>query len=160
MDDGVAYEKIVGVSFYQEALAHVQPGQPVRLVHEPDNPHDEMALRVETEDGSTLGYIPKRSWVRGAVHEHGRGISAVIASVGYGRACLLGARISAALSDDTVRYASYYGDAVLPEPPRGGFRYWVSSAAAAEQLMRSRQGLGSPTRSPRPQYRRHSASAE
>lgn len=51
--------KVVGVSFAgrQEALAGLHPGQPLKLVREPENPHDPAAVRVETRDGVPLGYL-------------------------------------------------------------------------------------------------------
>lgn len=156
MDDDVFYQKLVGVSHYQDALKGCRPGQPVRLIHEPDNPHDETALRVVVDDDRTVGYIPRRSGVHVAIHEQGRGVSAVIASVGWGRACLLGATISVAFCDDIIEVRSYYPEEPAPEPPRGGFRYWVSTPAAAARLARERRGSASPILSPHPQYRQRS----
>lgn len=159
MDDGVLHQRLVGVSFYQSALEGCSPGQAVKFVHEPDNPYDEMAIRVETDSGQTIGYVPRSSPLRTAVHEHGRGLSGAIASLGYGRACLLGVTITVALCDDEPAVASYYPDAPAPEPPHGGFRYWINSPSAAERFAREKQALASPTRSPRPLYPRRSASA-
>lgn len=139
MDDGVAYLKLVGVSFYQEALGRCSAGEAVRFVHEPDNPHDEMALRVVSVLNETIGYVPRRSWLHRLIHEQGRGVSAVLASIGYGRACLLGATVSVAVCDDTVAVASYYPDRPVPEPPRGGFRYWVRTPADAARLVAARR---------------------
>ena len=156
VEDGICYQRIVGVSHYQEALESCRPGQPVRLFHEPDNPHDEMALKVTTADGKALGYIPRRSWLRSAIHEQGRGVSAVISSVGFGRACLLGCVISVALCDDEVPTRSYYPELPPPEPPRGGFRYWVSTPASAARLVKERTGLVSPIRALHPRYQQRS----
>jgi hypothetical protein len=117
----------------------VHPGQPIRIIHEPDNPHDEMALRVETADGDTLGYLPRKCGLRVAVHQHGRGLSGAIASVGWSRACLLGATVSIALSDDEVRTQSYYPNRPTPEAPPGGFRYWVTSPADVARLVAARK---------------------
>jgi hypothetical protein len=85
VDDGIAYVRIAGVSFYQEALERCAAGEPVRFVHEPDNPHDELALQVVSMCGETIGYVPRGSWLRIAIHEQGRGVSGVIASIGYSR---------------------------------------------------------------------------
>lgn len=158
VDDGIFYQRVVGVSHHQEALEGCRPGQPVRLIHEPDNPHDEMALKVETADGKAIGYLPRRSWIHKAIHEQGRGVSAVISSVGYGRACLLGCVISVALCDDEVETRSYYPNLPPPEPPRGGFRYWVSTPASAARLVKERTGLASPTRAQHPRYQPRSKS--
>lgn len=159
MDDGLFYQRIAGVSHYQAALADCRPGQAVRLVHEPDNPHDPMALKIETLDGKALGYAPKRSGLHVAILELGRGASLTIASIGYSRACLLGATVSIALCDDEILVRSYYPDLPPPEPPRGGFRYWVSTPAAVVRLLRERRGSGSPTLAQHPRYRRHLAIA-
>lgn len=53
------HTKVVGVSFgeRQRAAAGLAPGQPLRLVREPENPHDPAAVRVETVDGCVLGYL-------------------------------------------------------------------------------------------------------
>lgn len=139
MDDGVAYLKIVGVSFYQDALSRCSPGEAVRIVHEPDNPHDETALRIDSSLGETIGYAPRKSWLHVAIHEQGRGVSAVIASIGYSRNCLLGATISAALCDDEPAVASYHGDQPPPEAPPGGFRYWIRTPADAVRLVAARR---------------------
>lgn len=158
VDDGIFYQRIVGVSHYQDALEQCRPGQPVRLVHEPDNPHDEMAIKVETFEGRALGYLPRRSWLHVAIHEQGRGVSATIASIGYSRACLIGATLSVALCDDEVIARSYYPDLPPPEPPRGGFRYWVSTPASAARLVKERTGLASPIRAQHPRYQQRSVS--
>ncbi|USI74539.1 HIRAN domain-containing protein [Sphingomonas morindae] len=132
VDDGVLYVRVAGVSFHQESLAACSAGEAVRFIHEPDNPHDELALRVETASGETIGYVPRGSWLRRAIHQDGRGVCGIIASVGMGRACLLGALLSVTLSDDDVRTASYFPGSLPPDPPPGGFRYWISNPASSE----------------------------
>lgn len=139
MDDGIIYQHLVGVSHFQDALTRCAPGQPVKIIHEPDNPHDEMALRVDSMTGETIGYLPRRSPVHVAVHQHGRGVSAVIDSMGMGRACLIGARLSLALCDDVVPVQSHFAGRPAPEAPRGGFRYWVRTPADAVRLLASQR---------------------
>ena len=131
MIDDVGFFRVAGVSFYQEALERCEAGEPVTFVHEPDNPHDPMALRVVSMRGETLGYVPRGAWVHYAVHQLGRGVAGAIDSIGYSRACILGAMVSAALCDDEPVVASYYPDRPQPEPPAGGFRYWVKTPAGA-----------------------------
>lgn len=133
MDGDVGTFRLAGVSFYQRALARCSPGQPIRLIHEPDNPYDPMALRVVSVLGETIGYVPKRSWVHYAVHQLGRGVAGTINSLGEGRACLLGATIGAVVCDDEPSVQSYYPDQLAPEPPVGGFRYWVKSPGGGAQ---------------------------
>lgn len=139
MDDELGYLRVTGVSHYQDALARCSPGEAVKLVHEPDNPFDRMALRVVSVLSETIGYLPRNSWVHEMVHERGRGVSATISSIGYGRACLLGATLSMAICDDDPARASYYPAQPVPEPPKGGFRYWVRSPADAARLSASRK---------------------
>jgi hypothetical protein len=59
--DGEPYffTKVVGVTFRnrQEALATCAPGQWLKLVPEPDNPVDPLAVMVTTWDGQQLGYL-------------------------------------------------------------------------------------------------------
>jgi hypothetical protein len=120
------YVGLSGESFYQTQIEWSSPGERVWVCHEPNNPHDELALRVETAGGQTLGYIPRGNWLRRAVHEQGRGMTAMIASIsGGGDGEFLGVVISVALTDDEVPIRSYFPDQPAPEPPTGGFRAWV-----------------------------------
>lgn len=139
MDDGVAYLRLVGVSHYQDALGRCSPGERVRFVHEPDNPHDETAIRVDSMAGETIGYAPRASWLHRLVHEMGRGVSGVIDSIGYSRSCLLGARISLVVCDDEPAVRSYFPDRAAPEPPPGGYRYWIRTPADAARLVAARK---------------------
>ena len=145
MDDEIVYVRVAGVSFYQSAVANCCCGEAVRFIHEPDNPHDEMALRVVSYAGETIGYVPRESWLHRLVHEGGRGVTATIASVGLSRACLLGATLAVAICDDEVQVASFYPDRPAPEPPKGGFRYWVKSPSDVASLLERRRQLASPT---------------
>jgi hypothetical protein len=139
MDDDVGLFTVAGVSFYQDAVERCSPGEAVRFIHEPDNPHDPMAIRVMSLRGETIGYVPRKAWVHHTVHQLGRGVSGVIASMGYSRNCLLGMTISAAICDDEPAVASYYPDRPAPEPPRGGFRYWISTPADVARLVEARR---------------------
>lgn len=134
MDDDVRLIRVAGVSFYQEALGRCSTGEAVRFVHEPDNPHDETALRVVSNVGEAIGYLPRGSWVHHAIHERGRGVSAVIASIGMSRACILGAQLSVAICDDEPAVASYHEGRDAPDMPKGGFRYWIKSPADVARL--------------------------
>ena len=53
--------RAVGVSFQhrQEAVAQLQPGQPVCFVQEPDNPVDPHAVAITSLSDVPLGYVPK-----------------------------------------------------------------------------------------------------
>ncbi|MER5821880.1 HIRAN domain-containing protein [Streptomyces mirabilis] len=52
-----------GVTYYQAAArqADLRPGQPLRLVPEPDNPHDAHAVAVYPNGGNhPIGYVNKQ----------------------------------------------------------------------------------------------------
>ncbi len=138
MDDGVAYVRLVGVSHYQDALERCAAGEAVRFVHEPDNPHDETALRVVSVHGETIGYAPRGSWLHRMIHEHGRGVSGVIDSIGYSRSCLLGVRLSVVICDDDPQVQSYFPGQPAPDAP-AGFRYWIRTPTDVERLLAARR---------------------
>jgi len=139
VDDDITFLRVVGVSHYQAAIERCAPGQAVRFVHEPDNPYDEMALRVVSLSSETIGYVPRLSWLHRLIHEKGRGVSAVIDSIGYSRACLLGVSLTIAICDDEPAVESYYPDRPAPTPPAGGFRYWVKSPSDVARLLAERR---------------------
>ena len=53
---------IAGTQYYEGrfALHRLSPRQLIRLVREPENPHDRCAVQVFSWDGVKLGYIPRR----------------------------------------------------------------------------------------------------
>ena len=50
---------VAGISYRQDAASRCQVGDPVQLIREPENPHDENAIQVLSIDGEPLGYIPR-----------------------------------------------------------------------------------------------------
>jgi hypothetical protein len=50
---------LVGESNYQAAIAQCHEGERVGIYHEPDNPYDDLALRVENNIGQVIGYISR-----------------------------------------------------------------------------------------------------
>ena len=55
---------VAGVSFRIEVLEHpsFDPGRPLALVPEPENPHDPNAVGIWNEDRTLqLGYVPRES---------------------------------------------------------------------------------------------------
>lgn len=48
---------VAGISQYQEEALTARPGDPVKVLHEPDNPYDANACKVLTGTG-LLGYVP------------------------------------------------------------------------------------------------------
>ncbi|MGW5128425.1 HIRAN domain-containing protein [Streptomyces sp. NPDC004069] len=67
---GLYVTNLRGVTYYQAAAkqADLRPGQPLRLVPEPDNPHDAHSVAVYPRRGnSPIGYVNKqkaRAWSR------------------------------------------------------------------------------------------------
>lgn len=80
---------IVGEASYQPAIRRCATGQRVLVLHERNNPYDDFALIVVTGDGETIGYIPKSSWLRDAIHEEGKGCAATIMSIDRAGASIL-----------------------------------------------------------------------
>jgi hypothetical protein len=64
---------LAGERAYQDAIAGCEAGQPVLIFREPDNPHDPDAIVVLSLAMRRLGYIPRDSWLQGAVHDEGKG---------------------------------------------------------------------------------------
>jgi len=49
-----------GTSYCDPAAASsVSPGDALRLVREPDNPHDALAVRIDDAAGEKIGYVPR-----------------------------------------------------------------------------------------------------
>lgn len=73
-----------GVSFHQPAVSSMTAGDRVRVEHEPDNEHDNCAMRVTDTNGTVLGYLPAALAAR-AVAALGTGVrlDAVVEAV-YG----------------------------------------------------------------------------
>lgn len=61
------YLKVAGVTFRnpdgtdrQRIISKLHVGDGLRFVPEPNNPYDHMAVRVETESGVQIGYVPRQ----------------------------------------------------------------------------------------------------
>ena len=52
---------VAGFPYYQGPMifSDLKPGQPLKLLREPRNPHDSKAIAVFTSSGHKLGYIPR-----------------------------------------------------------------------------------------------------
>lgn len=98
---------LVGESHCQDAITQCFAGERVYVCHELGNPFDEMALKVETAGGAKLGYIAKSSWLRGAIHEEGRGVTAVIKSIERVEGGQMGVVLDVTLTDDDIRQRYY-----------------------------------------------------
>lgn len=73
---------IVGESNYQKAITEKLEGTRASLVHEPDNPYDDRAIRVDNHRGQTIGYLPRGSWLTSALIDQGKAVTAVVGFVG------------------------------------------------------------------------------
>lgn len=53
------FSKVVGVTFDGRAalVARLKPGEQLKLVRDPHNPHDENAIKVVRSDGAQLGHV-------------------------------------------------------------------------------------------------------
>lgn len=66
----------------QEELARCKPGEPVRLVREPDNRHDPMAVAVFSARGVRVGYLKRDRavWI-GSKIDRGYDVRAIVERV-------------------------------------------------------------------------------
>lgn len=66
----------------QDELARCRPGDPVRLVREPENPHDAMAVAVLTSRGVKVGYLKRGRavWI-GSKMDRGYDVRAIVERV-------------------------------------------------------------------------------
>lgn len=62
------------------------PGDPIELRPEPENPHDERAIAVYSERGVQLGYVSaERAWLLGRRVQEGAEIVALVQDASAGR---------------------------------------------------------------------------
>ena len=54
---GVEVAGTTHIKNIKELYATLEEGDTVKLVREPDNPYDEYAVRIDTENDETIGYI-------------------------------------------------------------------------------------------------------
>jgi hypothetical protein len=106
---------VSGETFYQDAIRRCRVGNGAVLYREPDNPHDPRAIVVKMLDGSTIGYVPKTSWLQRVVHEEGLGAEVTIQALHPGppMAVILAVAVSAGPVDE-CRYSASPGDAAPP----------------------------------------------
>lgn len=117
---------LVGESHYQVAIHSCRVGDPIFIRHETNNPYDVDALAAQTRDGRTIGYIPRESWLRAAILEEGRGVSASIKSLNIGE--MTGVVLEVALDGSPIGETTYQappanrgvaGVASVERPTRG-----------------------------------------
>lgn len=101
---------LVGESHFRIAISACHTGMRVYICHEHDNPYDDLALRVDTADGLTIGYIPRSNWLREAIHEEGRGATCTISSLNPAPGGNIGVVLDATLTDDDIPIRDYRRD--------------------------------------------------
>lgn len=112
---------LVGESNYQPAIASCSEGERVFVCIEENNPFDDRALRVERPNGQVIGYIPRTSWLRDAIHDQGRGCAATIKSISRGNDGLAGVVIDVCLCDDDLRVRQYAAPVQTQQKQGSGF---------------------------------------
>lgn len=98
---------LVGEQNYQAAVSGCRPGEKVLVLHEVGNPFDDFALRVDRQDGSTIGYVPKDNWLKDAVHHSGAGVIAHIKSINGDVGQSKGVVIQVELTSSSVHQRPY-----------------------------------------------------
>jgi hypothetical protein len=78
---GERYDNEDGTS-RQEELARCEPGEPLHLMREPDNPHDHMAVAVVSCRGICVGYLARERamWI-GSKIDRGYDVRAIVERV-------------------------------------------------------------------------------
>jgi len=106
----------------QAELARCRPGEPVRLVRQPENPHDPAAVAIISARGVQLGYIPadRAVWI-GSKIDRGYDVRVIVERV-------KGAHLSGATLGLVIRINMEGDDPELPERGRG----WSSNPATAQ----------------------------
>ena len=69
---GVSHENSDGTS-RQSVIKRCRPGDVLRLVREPNNPHDANAVKVLRRNGEQLGYLPRHVVMTGLARDIDRG---------------------------------------------------------------------------------------
>lgn len=59
---------LVGESHYQHVIEPLEAGAPVKLLADPENPHDPRAVKA-MHKGETIGYVERDSWLIRAMHD-------------------------------------------------------------------------------------------
>jgi len=97
----------------QEELFLCRPGEPVRLVREPGNPHDPAAVAIISDRGVQLGYLPadRAVWI-GSKIDRGYDVRAIVERV-------KGSHLSGATLGLVIRINMEGDDPELPDHPKG-----------------------------------------
>ncbi len=77
---------VAGFQYHQgmrrDVFRRLRVNQPLLLVREPENPYDELAIAIRTEDGHKLGYLPSsRNEVPAALADQSVALRACITGI-------------------------------------------------------------------------------
>jgi len=100
---------LVGEQHCAEAIAGCRRGDVALVWHEADNPDDDGALAVTDEQGRLLGYVPRYSFLRQAIHDDGKGCEARLRQIGPGVRGFNEVRIAVVLDDSEIQKRRYEG---------------------------------------------------
>lgn len=98
---------LVGESNYQAAIRQCSVGERVEVLHETGNPYDAHALVVCSPAFGKLGYVPRSSWLRAAIHDEGQACDAAIQEIRTGADGMLGVVIAAAPGPGAIGRCAY-----------------------------------------------------
>jgi len=102
--------KLTSYRNYQATIRLCRIGQDVLLIRELANPYEPGAIIAVDHDDFELGYVPKDSWIRDALHEPAARCKARIATIGEEVRGLLSLTIEVQLAGECMRerlYADY-----------------------------------------------------
>lgn len=75
---------LVGGGHFQDVICVCKRDDRIVFYRETDNPYDGCAIVAKTEEGRTVGYIPRANWLQSVVHKDGCGAIASIKDVQIG----------------------------------------------------------------------------
>lgn len=107
---------LVGEQHVQAAIGTCCVGDRVFVCWEIDNPFDNLALVVHTRSHVRIGYVARESWLRAAIHEQGRGVTATILDLPSGPDGLTDVVLNVSLTDDEVSEVTYAPPPANDEP--------------------------------------------
>lgn len=96
-----------GESNYQPAIRQLSVGDPIRLQHEPHNPHDRDAIAALDGKGQHIGYVPRDSWVTRAMLDEHKSVTASVATVDASGIGILGVVLDVVLGPPTWQKADF-----------------------------------------------------
>lgn len=72
---------LVGESNYQNTVAKLTVGTPIKLTPEPENQYDPRAIKAVTRSGETVGYVERDSWLTRAMLDEGTTVASRVQEI-------------------------------------------------------------------------------